>query len=59
MSHIYEFSFNFDTVFFYQFLETETLDRTNFGRNQLLKCLGFTLPFYLISPFNDHLEVQG
>ena len=42
----------------YQFLETGQSDRTNIGRDQLLKYLGFSLyplSFYLNSPFNDFL----
>ena len=35
---MYEFWYNFDTVM-YQFLLTGTSDRTNIGRDQLLKCL--------------------
>ena len=32
----------------YQFVETGTLDRKNIGRDQLLKCVGFSLfRFYL------------
>ncbi len=32
----------------YQFVETGTLDRKNIGRDQLLRCVGFSLyPFYL------------
>ena len=39
----------------YQFLETDTSDRTNIGRDQLLQFLGFSLyplSFYLSSHFN-------
>ena len=32
----------------YQFVETGTINRKNIGRDQLLKCVGFSLyPFYL------------
>ena len=50
---IFEFWDNFDTVL-YQFLETGRSVRTNLGRDQLLKFLGFSLYFpsyYLNSLF--------
>ena len=50
---IYEFLYNINTVL-YHFFETGTSARTNIGRNQLLKCLGFSLyplSIYLNSPF--------
>ena len=51
--HIYEFWYNFDTVL-YQFLETGTSDRTLIGRDQLLKCSGFSV-FLLYDPVNKDL----
>ena len=54
---IYEFLYNFDTVL-YQFLETRTSDRINISRDQLLKCLDFSLyplSFYQNSQFKCRL----
>ena len=54
--YIYEFSYKFDTVFFYQFLETGTSDITFMGRNQELKRVAFSLYpllFFLYSPFKE------
>ena len=51
--HSNEFLYNFETVV-YQFLETGTSDRTNIGRDQLLKFLGlspYPLSVYFNSPF--------
>jgi len=52
-SYIYTFWYNFDTVL-YQFLETETSNRTLTGLNQLLRFSGFSLyplSFFIDTPF--------
>ena len=52
---IHHFWYKVDTVL-YAFLETGTSDSTHICRDQLPKCLGFslyTLSFFLNSPFND------
>ena len=49
------------TQFFYQFLETETSDRTREGFDKLLSNLGFSLypfSFFLFSPFNQTLHTE-
>ena len=52
-THIYEFSYIFDTVL-YQFLETGTSDRTHIGLDQQQNIWGFRLnsfSFYINSSF--------
>ena len=56
---IYTFWYNFDTVL-YQFLETDTSDRTLMGRDKLLSCLGFSLyprHFSFTVPFSSDSDV--
>ena len=51
------FWYNVDTVF-YQFLQTGTSIRIHIGRDQLLKCSGFSVyhfSFFLYCPFKSML----
>ena len=58
--HISVFSYKFD-MFFFQFLETGTSDKTIIGRDQHLHCLPFRICpplFYFNSPFKPFSD-QG
>jgi len=51
--YLYKFSSKFDTVFFYQFLETGTSEKTLMVSIKLLKCLDFSLYPPFIFPFQS------
>ena len=58
--YINKFLFKYDTVL-YKFLKTKTSDRTFMGRDQELKCLGFSLyplSFFFYSPFKSEWDIQ-